>query len=285
MVRLDDQEPKICPVENCPTTATVAAVRESLSSKLNMALVRPGMWHEGAAEEFLTELAFLDGDSGWRQRSRRALSARGAFESTGIGEPLRRALGHVNLDWNSTAISMMFADFAHELGYLRPERFLSLDEYQHLREGIRDWAREDRTADDMVAEYGRPSLGKAYSRDSTVGYCCTDRTEPVILLDFVAAEYSDVSSLQAVRWRGPVQGFTAEQREGYGAGTDPYVPERFPSEFTLTPLGQELKVQALRVNKLRRAARRARWRLVTNARKLVRTRASRRLLGDLPTYL
>ncbi|KDN87701.1 hypothetical protein [Kitasatospora cheerisanensis] len=115
---------------------------------------------------------------------------------------------------------------AHERGWLRLDRALRTDEYTSLVETTEGWAETDRTFDDVVQVYGRPSVvfGDQDPRSAkTLGYASDDRTAPLTVFHFDGA--GDAPSARLLAFRsgddlfGASMGFTpfgdavADERE------------------------------------------------------------------------
>lgn len=115
---------------------------------------------------------------------------------------------------------------AHKRGWLRLDRALRTDEYMSLVETAEGWAETDRTLDNVLHEYGRPSavFGDQDPRSAkTLGYASGDRTSPLAVFHF--GEAGDAPSARLLAFRsgddmfGANMGFTpfgdalADERE------------------------------------------------------------------------
>ncbi|MGA5823108.1 hypothetical protein ACPC54_35255 [Kitasatospora sp. NPDC094028] len=114
----------------------------------------------------------------------------------------------------------------HAHGWLRLDRTLGAEQYAHLVESAEAWASDDRTFDDVLEAYGRPSVlfGESDARlPKTLGYACADRTAPLALFHFGEAGDAPAARLLAVRFENDLMsagfGFTpfgdavADERE------------------------------------------------------------------------
>ncbi|MEU9047001.1 MULTISPECIES: hypothetical protein [unclassified Kitasatospora] len=115
---------------------------------------------------------------------------------------------------------------AHRRGWLRLDRALRTHEYTSLSETAEAWAESDRTFDDVLQAYGRPSaiFGDQDPRSAkTLGYGSADRTAPLAVFHF--GEAGDAPSARLLAFRsgddmfGASMGFTpfgdalADERE------------------------------------------------------------------------
>ncbi|MFC6599120.1 hypothetical protein [Kitasatospora paranensis] len=76
---------------------------------------------------------------------------------------------------------------AHKRGWLRLDRAMRTHEYTCLAETAEGWAETDRTFDDVLQAYGRPSVifGDQDPRSAkTLGYASDDRTDPLAVFHF-----------------------------------------------------------------------------------------------------
>ncbi|MFG2916636.1 hypothetical protein ACGF0D_27580 [Kitasatospora sp. NPDC048298] len=98
---------------------------------------------------------------------------------------------------------------AHERGWLHLDRALRTDEYTSLVETAEGWAETDRTFDDVLQVYGRPSVifGDQDPRSAkTLGYASGDRTAPLAVFHFGEAGDAPSARLLAFRRGGDMFG-------------------------------------------------------------------------------
>jgi hypothetical protein len=115
---------------------------------------------------------------------------------------------------------------ARKRGWLRLDRALRTDEYTSLVETGEGWAETDRTFDDVLLVYGRPSAifgDQDPCSAKTLGYASGDRTAPLAVFHF--GEAGDAPSARLLAFRsgddmfGASMGFTpfgdvvADERE------------------------------------------------------------------------
>ncbi|MEU4120525.1 hypothetical protein AB0F71_39295 [Kitasatospora sp. NPDC028055] len=115
---------------------------------------------------------------------------------------------------------------AHKRGWLRLDRALPTHDYTSLVETAEGWAETDRTFDDVLQVYGRPSaiFGDQDPRSAkTVGYGSGDQADPLAVFHF--GEAGDAPSARLLAFRsgddmfGASMGFTpfgdalADERE------------------------------------------------------------------------
>ncbi|WP_051901284.1 hypothetical protein [Streptomyces aureus] len=91
---------------------------------------------------------------------------------------------------------------AHRRGWLRVDRVLVADEHTHLVETTKDWARTDRSLDDVLTRYGAPSVvfgDQDPHSAKTLGYAPADPAEPLAVFHFGEAEDTSSAPLLAFR--------------------------------------------------------------------------------------
>lgn len=195
-------------------------LRDYLIRQLNFALRKPGM----AGGEIVIRvncdaLAFADsGDGSWRE-AERALQARGAFTATGTTGAFLRLLGVTSDDY----MASVYAEVAHERGWLILDRAISGTEYDRIRGTISQWCTRDRSQADIVDEFGSPSavLGRTRPHDTKTFVYGTARAEDPLVLFHLWNEGGIPEEGSA----GPV--LLAARRDGEG----------FAEGFVFTPSG------------------------------------------------
>lgn len=154
-----------------PPPPSRAEIREYLVAKLNSVLRRTGMYGgEGALIMTFDHLAFTDGlGTGWWEQQRAAWQARGAFSPLGP----KGAFQHQFPGNVESAVSSLYAESAHERGWLSLDRALTRREYDALRAGLPTWLTQDRTYTDVLNTYGPSSVlfgGSSPRYPKTIGY-------------------------------------------------------------------------------------------------------------------
>jgi hypothetical protein len=195
---------------------TIGEVRDCLVRQLNSALRRPGMFGgEIALRLYSGALAFADGRDDWRA-TESALQARGAFISTGVTGAVARLFGANSAD----VMASVYAEVAHDYGWLDLDRVMSPADYGRMRDMVRPWCARDRSQADVLAEFGPPSvrLGPSSPRfPKTLAYGTARPEDPLIFfhLGSAAADAGEPATdarpaLLAVRFDGAtfIDGFT-----------------------------------------------------------------------------
>ncbi|MGC5019240.1 hypothetical protein [Micromonospora sp. DT47] len=136
---------------------SAAQIRGHLRAKVNDALRRPGMYGgEMALHLLLDALAFAEGRHEEWRRANDGLRERGRFTSVGVRgvflPVLPKAVNH------DDAVSSVYAELAHRLGWLETDRLLTAEEYDDLTATLPGWVAEDRGLTDVLARFGRPSI-------------------------------------------------------------------------------------------------------------------------------
>jgi hypothetical protein len=214
---------------------SVSEIREHFLSRLNDALLRPGMFGgELALRWFLGDLAWIDGrDSPGGDDIAEFFKATGAWSPTGVRGAFARMFGGAARD-HEEAAAFAYADLARAWGYLAPGCTIPRGEYARLRRDAPPWvASADRTLPDLVDAHGEPSLWRPKYNPRfpvSVAYVCEDQSDPLIVFDFWQETDRDNSLfgpepvLRNLRWRA----------------------DRFEEGFTLTPTGATLADPSMR---------------------------------------
>ncbi|MCD5310723.1 hypothetical protein [Kineosporia babensis] len=126
------------------------------------------------------------------------LRERGAFRPTGVRGAYRNLLPAALL---REAAASVYAESAHRIGLLDLDRSLPVGELARLKERVEGWTAEDRSASDVIASFGEPSIWTgsrnplhsrniSYAADqASAGFVCfhlwntpdENRPEPVLL--------------------------------------------------------------------------------------------------------
>ncbi|WP_243460110.1 hypothetical protein [Streptomyces sp. M54] len=153
-----------------------------LVEQLNSALRRPGMFsqRDAALRMLVDHLLFVEcRPEAWAEEQR-SWTSRGAGSSTGLGGMFEELMPG---GYDQNCVASVYAEFAHRLGWLRPDRVLPADEHQALRTSVRPWAQKDRSWADVLSEFGPPSIlcgGASPLCSKTLGYLGEDPAEPMV---------------------------------------------------------------------------------------------------------
>ncbi|WBP91390.1 hypothetical protein [Kitasatospora cathayae] len=209
--------------------AAAEEIHTHLVDQLNLALRRPGMYGGEAALRILIDhLLFVERrPEAWAQLQR-GWEDRGLWTSIGIAGAFQD-LFPAQADCHE--ISSVYAEFAQQSGWLKPDRVLTGEAYEALTGRVRRWAAADRTWADVTAEFGSPSVlfgGNNPLYGKTLGYLTEDPQQPMVVFHL---------------WNGS------------GPGTESWPPEQeqpqllavrfgvgsFPGSLTFTPEGERQK--------------------------------------------
>jgi hypothetical protein len=163
-----------------PGADPAAYARELLVERLNRALRRPADFGGlPARRSLLDRLAADAGDAG------DAGAAAGTVWLADTNARLSDAalLRHCLTDPEVHVAAAQYAEDAHRLGWLRPDRMLPAARHAALVEGVLEWARADRDGADVVAAYGPPSVtfgDPDPRRPKTLGYVGADGRGPLV---------------------------------------------------------------------------------------------------------
>ncbi len=152
-----------------------------LVGQLNSALRRPGMYGGELALRMLVDhLLFMEREPQAWDGYQRLLEERGAWSSTGVTGVFGQLLpgGH-----HEYGMASVYAEFAHQRGWLGLDRVLGTRTYEELVGSARQWARTDRVWADVVAEFGSPSIlcgGTNPLYGKALGYLTDDPRQPAV---------------------------------------------------------------------------------------------------------
>ncbi|WP_144120084.1 hypothetical protein [Catellatospora sichuanensis] len=138
-------------------TRSAEAIRQYLHGQVNQALRRPGMYGgEATLYVLLDALAYADGVDAELHREREDLRARWMSLPTGVLGAVEQVFPeHPRPD---TAMTSVYAEFAHRVGWLDIDRLLSAAEHGELLARLPGWCTADRTMSDVTAAFGVPSV-------------------------------------------------------------------------------------------------------------------------------
>ncbi|MFF1816072.1 hypothetical protein ACFVWG_02165 [Kribbella sp. NPDC058245] len=146
---------------------TVEQIQQHFIEMLNHAIRRPGMFGPGeiGLDHTLTDVVYVM-ETGDRRTWHAALEARGSWTSIGVSGWVMRLMPGTE----QRAAASVYADYAHEHGWLALDRVLTSDEYGAMRDGFAEWCAVDRVREDVVARFGEPSVRIGGSGDQVLGY-------------------------------------------------------------------------------------------------------------------
>ncbi|WP_328564365.1 hypothetical protein [Streptomyces coelicoflavus] len=214
------------------TLATAEDIHAHLVDELNQALRKTGMFGGELALRILLEhLLFVEGRPEAFTRQRQDWEDRGLWSAIGITGAFREVIPGRNYEYGMASV---YAEFAQRSGWLEPDRVLEQDEYASLTGRVRQWAREDRTWEDVTAEFGAPSVlfGSTNPRyGKTLGYLGRDPEQPMVVFHLWNGSDSEDGSWPPDR----EQPLLLAVRFGQGP---------FHSSLTFTPEGERRKPPA-----------------------------------------
>ncbi|MGA4992291.1 hypothetical protein [Nonomuraea bangladeshensis] len=208
-----------------PGPRSSAEIRTYLKSQLNQALRRLGMFGgETSLRLLFDHLAYAEHqETEWAQAIQ-SLERRGAFTSLGV----TGALATVLPDLRHDGVASIYAELAHDRGWLEADRTLTSEDHACLRRRITAWAAHDRTLSEVREEFGPPSVllgGTNPFYGKTFAYLTEQATEPIVFFHL----WNGCSDETATTWR-PIhdEPILLAVRCGRGA---------FKDTFTFTPEG------------------------------------------------
>ncbi|MEV5498623.1 hypothetical protein AB0M50_24815 [Nonomuraea fuscirosea] len=138
-----------------PGPRSAAEIRTYLKDHLNQALRRPGMFGgETALRLLFDHLAYAEHqETEWAQ-ALQSLKVRGAFNSLGVTGAFAAVLPRPCDD----GVASIYAELAHDAGWLQADRTLTEEDHASLRRKLTTWAAHDRTLTDVQEEFGPPSI-------------------------------------------------------------------------------------------------------------------------------
>lgn len=198
--------------------------------ELNMALRRPGMYGgEIGLRMLIGHLLFIEGEPEALARYERSLEERGARTATGVAGAFRDLVPGRS---HEHEVASVYAEFAHRRQWLKPDRGLTHDEYELLRDRARQWAAQDRQWVDVTTEFGPPSVlfgGSNPFYGKTLGYLSQDPAHPMFFFHL----WNGSATPGAGTWP-PEHDQPLLLAVRYGEGP-------FAQTFTFTPEGQRRK--------------------------------------------
>ncbi|GAA2359343.1 hypothetical protein Cme02nite_35830 [Catellatospora methionotrophica] len=176
---------------------TLDEVRGFHLDRLNDALRRSGMYGGEVALRLCTDtMAFIDGVTDSWQREQEDLRSRDAANSLGVRGAFAQLVdGYLD----DGAAASVYAEFAWRHGWLTVDRTLPDADHRRLREGAAAWTARDRSLDEVVAEFGPPSVlfgGSNRRYPKTLAYAAADRSEDLVSLHFTSTYDWDATTGQ-----------------------------------------------------------------------------------------
>ena len=152
-----------------------------LVEQVNLALRRLGVYGGEIALRLLFDhLVFLEECEPEWDREFAAFSDSGGRSSLGVRGAFQRLMPG---DCHDGTISSVYAEFARQRGWLTLDRELTSHEYTEARDRLGAWCGEDRSWQDVTAEFGPASVLFGSTNPyypKTLGYATGDPTEPMI---------------------------------------------------------------------------------------------------------
>jgi hypothetical protein len=170
----------------CVTLPTPLAaadeIHDYLIDQLNLALRRPGMFGgEVALRGLVDHLLFVERrPEAWAELVQ-DWGDRGLWPPTGPSGAFQEVFPK---QADCAEVASVYAEFAQQRGWLRPDRVLTGEEYEVLTERVRRWAAVDRTWADVTAEFGPCSVlfgGNNPLYGKTLGYLSEDPRQPMVV--------------------------------------------------------------------------------------------------------
>ncbi|MGA5761913.1 hypothetical protein [Nonomuraea bangladeshensis] len=208
-----------------PGPRSSAEIRIYLKGQLNQALRRLGMFGgETSLRLLFDHLAYAEHqETEWAQAIQ-SLERRGAFNSLGV----TGALATVLPDRCDHGVASIYAEPAHDRGWLQADRTLTTEDHASLRRRAAAWAAHDRTLSEVREEFGPPSVllgGANPFYGKTFAYLTEQATEPIIFFHFWNGCSDETKTTGRPIYDEPV---LLAVRYGRGA---------FEDTFTFTPEG------------------------------------------------
>ncbi|TXK40961.1 hypothetical protein [Nonomuraea sp. C10] len=208
-----------------PRPRSSTEIRAYLKDRLNQALRRPGMFGgETALRLLFDHLVYAEHrEQEWAQ-AMRTLESRGAFNSLGVKGAFRTVLPDAGED----GVASVYAELAHDRGWLLADRTLTAGEYGSLRRELIAWTAHDRTLTEVQEALGPPSVllgGTNPFYGKTLAYMTAQATEPIIFLNL----WNGTSGSRETTWH-PIHDEPVLLAIRFGRGA-------FADTFTFTPEG------------------------------------------------
>lgn len=161
--------------------ATAEEIHSHLVDELNQALRRPGMFGgEMALRIMVNHLLIAERQPDGLEAQTQVWKARGAWPSMGMTGAFLPLIPSRNYD---SGMASVYAEFARDRGWLKPDHVLPDRDFAFLRRRARHWAGRDRTWPDVTAEFGEPSIlfgGRNPLYGKTLGYISEDPQDPLV---------------------------------------------------------------------------------------------------------
>jgi hypothetical protein len=170
----------------CVTLPTPLAAAEEIHAhlidQLNLTLRRPGMFGgEVALRVLIDHLLFAERQPEAWAELKQEWEEQGLWTSIGPAGAFQSVFP---AQADCCEVASVYAEFARQRGWLKPDRVLTGEEYQALAGRVRRWAAVDRTWPDVTAEFGPPSVlfgGNNPLYGKTLGYLTEDPQQPMVV--------------------------------------------------------------------------------------------------------
>ncbi|MFH8385475.1 hypothetical protein ACH4E7_31835 [Kitasatospora sp. NPDC018058] len=183
---------------------------------------------ETALRLLFDHLLFVERQPEAFARQQRAWKGRGVWTATGVAGVFQDLLPEHDDEHDTASV---YAEFAQQRGWLKPDSVLAEDAYAALTGCVRQWATVDRTWADVTSEFGPPSVtfgGNNPLYGKALGYLGEDPQQPMVV--FHLWNGSDPG---AVSWP-PEHEQPLLLAVRFGTGS-------FRRSFTFTPEGERRK--------------------------------------------
>jgi hypothetical protein len=163
---------------------TVEAIKAHLLEHLACALKRPAMYGgETVLWYLMEEIVYLDEREDLLKAKHDEWESRGYRSTGGISGVFWHRFGGRRA-WFDSEAGSIYAEFAHELGYLRPERTLDAAEWKNLRSGARRrFSGRDWTLNEILEEYGPASFTIGWNWHKIICYSSNSTGKGWIFFD------------------------------------------------------------------------------------------------------
>ncbi|MGW7679563.1 hypothetical protein ACWGID_02405 [Kribbella sp. NPDC054772] len=145
---------------------TVEQIQQHFIEGLSNAIRRPGMHGGELGLDYMLDRVVYVTETGDRRTWRGALEAAGAWSSIGVTGMVQTVLPGDR----TGAVASVYADYAHQHGWLSLDRTLSEAEYGDLRGQLTEYCASDRSWTDVLAQLGEPSVQIGGVVKEAIGY-------------------------------------------------------------------------------------------------------------------
>ncbi|MET9954402.1 hypothetical protein ABZ135_23050 [Streptomyces sp. NPDC006339] len=170
-------------VEMTAHTALASAdeIRTYLIDQLNHVLRRPGMYGDVEASTWMLidHLLVVERRSEVWNEQKHVWRQQGVWTPTGV----KGALSLLLPPDHGYSVASVYAEFARQQGWLKPDRVLDVEAYVSMRNVVPQWGLQDRVWADVLAAFGPPSVlfgGSNPLYGKALGYVTEDPSEPML---------------------------------------------------------------------------------------------------------